>query len=325
MVLLTYAMFNSLGAAANYKFVYGAIGKILSDYILFVTAYCILWAMFIVTNIILTVAITLLLPIPIIGGLSLHILSAFAMLYFFIASYRLLGHLYHQAQGRLGWFEERTEPEKSLNPAIVLAGALGAITVCAAGIIAILVIPPLLLHAAGVGDLPLQGGTYLEYSEFDSDWGWSTLRYDIEENPEGTFRFSGQFTKSRLRNPIRGFVVNRRGEFVDGTTDLISGPIAGSMFGSPGARKQTIFCGPTDGWVGTQHVNGYKIVQRTTWKGYNVLKVDDTDTYTKLLYDTETGYLVGVEAQALGRELWVVLSDTNVPGLRIPPEARNLR
>ena len=320
MVLMVYSIFNSLAAAASYKFVYTSILKILPDYILFLTAYCVLSAMAFATSIAIAGVIAFFLPIPVIGTLTHSILQWTAWLYFSIAGYRLLGHLYHQSQGRLGWFEERTEPERSLNLAIVLAGVSGAVVASVAGLAAVLIIPGLLLGAAGVGDLPFRGGTYLEYSEFDSDWGWSELRYDVAEVPEG-FEFSGYHAQGRVRNPIPGFAVYSDGRFRNGTTDLQSGPIFSGSYLRSRDRVQTIFLGPKDGWIAGPHVNGYTIIDKTTWKGWEVLRVDDKDTFTKLIYDMETGYLVGVNAQGLGRDLWCVLTDTNIPGLRIPPEA----
>ncbi|MCZ6603448.1 MAG: hypothetical protein O6952_10615, partial [Planctomycetota bacterium] len=128
----------------------------------------------------------------------------------------------------------------------------------------------------------------------------------------------------RDRNPIPDFVVDSRGGFIDGTTDMQSGPIFNRL-ARPSGRTHTIFVGPMSGITGGPHVNGYTILRKVPWKGYDVIQVDDKDGSTRLMFDRNTGYLVGVEAPSIGREMSCVLIDTNIPGLRIPPEARELR
>lgn len=319
MVLMVYSMFNTISAASGYRFVYGSIAKILPDYILCIAAYCVLGTMSLVASVTITAGAAFFLPIPILGSLTVSVLTATTLLYFNIAAYRLLGHLYHQSQGRLGWFEEKTEPEKNLNLFVVLAGVLGLGVASAAGLLAVLFLPGLMLNASGVSDLPFQDGTFLEYSEFDSNYGWASVRYEIEEVSEG-FRISGGIESNRIRNDFPDFTVNARGEFVGGITDVRSGPIF-SVRPGLSAREQTIFLGPAGGWLGSPHINGYIISGRGTWKGWDVFKVDDKDAATTLMYDTSTGYLVGVDATGIGRDLWVVLTSTNVDGLQVPPEA----
>ncbi|MCZ6688473.1 MAG: hypothetical protein O7H41_02600 [Planctomycetota bacterium] len=323
MVVMAYAMFHTLTAAANYKFIYASILRILPDYILFITAFCILGALNAAVGTAVLAGVAFFLPIPILGTLTLAIANSFVFIYFNLAAYRLMGHLYHQSMGRLGWFGETTEPEKSLNLGVVVAGVTGLGVVCVIGFGAIMIAPALLVTATGIGDLPFEDGGYLEFAEFDSNYGHSKLRYEIRQVPEG-FRFSGFHMSTRDRNPIPDFVVDSRGRFVDGTTDMQSGPIFNRLARRSG-RTHTIFVGPTSGITAGPHVNGYTILRKVPWKGYDVIQVDDRDGSTRLMFDRNTGYLVGVEAPSIGREMSCVLIDTNIPGLRIPPEARELR
>lgn len=325
MTFLVCALFNSVSAALDYRLVYTSIFKILPDYILCFAGICALLSMSWVADLILSGLLTLIgliIPMPVIGTALVLIGTSTASLYFGVAISHLVGRLYAQSSGRLDWFGEATEPEKTLSLPVVLAGAGGALLACVVGLLAVMVLPLLLAGAMGLGDRPFQDGTYLRYNILDSDSGWTSMRYDIEK-AAGGYRFRANLIIAGTEAQYAEFIVDRGGKFVAGPPER-EGPLR--EFLAPGAeRKETRLCGPRGGQVGQPYINDDPVISKRTWKGWDALAVEETDTAGKLYYDRSTGYLVGMDLSGAGRDYWAVLSDTNIDGLDVPAEARRPR
>ena len=312
MTLLVYGLFNSIGAAMSYRFVYSSILKILPDYVLFIAAWCLLSTIKLVAVLLATAAVKTFVPFPLMDGLILNIGTCIIGLYFGLAGFRLLGHLYFQGMGRLGWFGVATEPERTISFPILCLGVGSAAVAIIVILAAVAILPAMITDVTGVGTLPFEDGSYLVYDIFDSDWGWYTIRYDIDQVGEHY-----EFTPSQLWGKewpdLPTFAVNGRGQIVEGR-DIWAGPLPiFSVF--DGARQQTIFLGPTRGHVMGTYINDYPVKAKETWKEWETFRVEDVDTGSRLFYDRETGYLVGAECPQIGRNLWCVLVETNLEDL----------
>ncbi|MCZ6690937.1 MAG: hypothetical protein O7H41_15210 [Planctomycetota bacterium] len=135
MVLLIYCLFHSVVGALRPGFVISSIRKVLPDYLMLFVTLCIGFAAYLAVDGLLGRATGALASSSSRQGSLIHAIGAsFLQLYFLMTGSFVIGSLYHQAQGRLGWFEEATEPPKPLRPAVIgaVAGALVVVAVIAA-------------------------------------------------------------------------------------------------------------------------------------------------------------------------------------------------
>ena len=303
MVLLVFAMFHSIREAMNPGLVLSSIKRVLPDYLILAVILCILYVGHSFASGLLAGASDLVGTLSFqLGLLVYHMGDSFLKLYLYMTAGFLIGSIYHQGQGRLGWFEKATEPPRPLSPAVVRA---------LAGTVALVLVVGLAKVFIGGGfvsslqPLPLRDGLHLDYRVRYAPPGGGLreykVRYDFAEVPEG-FRVTGK--SSRESGFFTEFTIDSRGNFV-GEPPEREDPFPADIERGPGRaeRTQSILWGPTGVDRGDRYRNGLRIEQKRDWHTFRCFEVKDPYLNGRLYYETKLGCLAGIDISEEGEDI----------------------
>lgn len=343
MTLTVQSMFQSMTEAANYKLVFGSIGRILPDYILAFAAICAAWIAYAVgyTGSMLALGATLGLPTAdaflatdgtrLVSWVLHTVLTWPLFLYVWLFQGHVLGRLYRQGVRRLAWFvppTEETARARRLSAGVAVAGMIAGVLVCAAawGAWALIGAGQWLggkgmLQVGRTSECPLPRGSKLTYfwQHTDGMAGLSTFDFYGVDDETLRVRVSSVTAGDFDSGPTTSIV----GE-IDSTSGLMTQSETFRQWGTlihPTPGIHNWFYGPKDVDEGDDFVNGWEVrsevVYRDTW---DAVRVHDPVSTTDFYYDRRTGVLVGRVFKGVGFSISEYLvSAQGVPGLRNGP------
>jgi len=340
MCLMVRGLMQDWKPAVNPIVVFGAIARVLPDYLAAFVALAVMWSAYVLAIGVTMVVVTLVFgpptadavlnvaPMRILGWIVMAFISWPMLLYCITLEGHILGRVYRQGATRLGWFVQRgTASRPSAKPGAMLwIAALGACLLFGAVGFGAL---KLYSQTSGRGTFtaprfPAPRGGQLTYYWESTDGPAGLVTYEFQPQPDGTVtvtivtRRPEEPPEEAYRAPV-GTVNTTTAMWISAEPVFVGDerlPIAADM--------DVMLYGPLEGNVGSPYVAGWSVKELTTWQNqWDVYRVID-DMSGDVFYDTRTGVLVGRRWNGVGVQVeeWLVSHD-GIPGLgACPPPNR---
>ena len=334
MTLMARSLLESTADATNPVRVYGAIGRVLPDYLVGFVCLGALWFAWSLVRVGLLVAIGLTFGMPTadaivhldyfrILGWMLYTIAVWPLfLYVWSVQGHLLGRLYRQGYKRLAWFVQpgaETAHARRLSFSVALAGAGGAALLAGGAFLTYTLWPGRSaggLSAFGGVACPVSAGSELTYFWESSDGPAGLVTYRFEDAGPGKLRVCAIHRRS-------GEMGVSRHEFTYGILDTQSGLLDRWDGDESGIAQRepmgshTRFFGPRSCNMNGTYLNDWVVRAEQRWQGHwSAWKVVDQGASADLFYDKATGVLVGRLNAGLGFKVTEWLTDAKgVAGL----------